>query len=150
LRDSASLVLREATWRNSNREHGANVLIRAGTHAGRLIQLVRSIAIDLRDLGRNVFELARLEAQVAKANALSVAAFSVIALLLVFTGWILLISALVAWIAYNWLALPLALLLVGIAALAAAVLFAMMIKRRAGNLTFKATRQQLGGIIHGD
>jgi uncharacterized membrane protein YqjE len=126
------------------------VLTRAGTQAGRLIQLVRSIATDLRDLTRNVFELARLEAQIAKASALSIAVFLVIALLFLFTGWILLISALVAWIADNWLALPVTLLLVGIAALAAASLFAMLIKGRVGNLTFKATRQQLGGIIHGD
>ena len=126
------------------------MLTRAGTQAGRLIQLVRSIAIDLRDLSRNVFELVRLEAQIAKASALSIAVFSVIALLFLLTGWILLISALVAWIADNWLTLPVTLLLVGIAALAAATLFAMLIKGRVGNLTFKATRQQLGGIIHGD
>jgi len=124
--------------------------IRIGTRASRLIRLARSIATDVRDLSRNVFELAKLEAQLATASALSIAVFSAIAFLLLLTCWVLLISALVAWIAEKWLTLPLALLLVGAIALAAAVPFVALIKGHVGNLKFKATRQQLGGLIHGD
>jgi len=69
---------------------------------------------------------------------------------LVITGWILLVAALVAWIADNWLDLPEALLLVGVVVLAAVIPCVLMLKRRVIGLSFPATRRQLENLRHGE
>ncbi len=99
----------------------------------------------MRDLGRDTVELAKLEASLAVASAVSIAIFSVIALVLGVTAWILVISALVAFIADNWLSLPAALLIVALAMLAGAVPCVLAVRGRTGDLTFQATRRQLRG-----
>jgi hypothetical protein len=112
-----------------------------------LIQHASSLWASVRDFGRDMMELAKLEAKLAIGSAVSIALLGVAVMLLLFTGWILLISSLVAWLAEDWLSLPRALLLVGLVIVAAAVPLILMIKRHAGNLDFKATRRQLG-MVH--
>jgi Putative Actinobacterial Holin-X, holin superfamily III len=112
-----------------------------------LIQRASSMWANVRDFGRDVMELAKLEAKLAIRSAVSIALLGVAVVLLLFTGWILLISGLVAWLAEIWLSLTGALLLVGLIIVAAAVPLILMIKRHAGNLDFKATRRQLG-MVH--
>jgi Putative Actinobacterial Holin-X, holin superfamily III len=112
-----------------------------------LIQRASSMWANVRDFGRDVMELAKLEAKLAIRSAVSIALLGVAVVLLLFTGWILLISGLVAWLAEVWLSLTGALLLVGLIIVAAAVPLILMIKRHAGNLDFKATRRQLG-MVH--
>ena len=124
--------------------------VQIGARAARLVQRAKSFVIDVRDLGRDTVELAKLEARLAVASAVSIAIFSVIALVLGVTAWILVISALVAFIADNWLSLPAALLIVALAMLAGAVPCALAVRGRTGDLTFQATRRQLRGISHGE
>jgi uncharacterized membrane protein YqjE len=111
------------------------------------LQFIRhasSLLAYVRKYGRDIAELVKLEAKLAMASIVSIALLSVGAVLLLFTGWILLISSLVAWLAEDWLSLPVALLVVGLVVIAAAVPLIFMIKRHSKNLDFKATRRQLG------
>lgn len=111
------------------------------------LQLIRhasSLFTNVRDYGRDIVELAKLEAQLAKASLVSIALLSVGAALLLFTGWILLILGLVAWLAEDRLSLPESLLVVGLVLAAIALPLIIMIKRHSVNLAFKATRRQLG------
>ncbi len=124
--------------------------LQIGTSAVRLLQRARSFVADVRDIGSDTIELVRLEARLAVASAVSIAIFAVIALLLGLTGWILVISALVAFIADNWLSLPATLLLVALVMLAGAVPCVLAVRGRTGDLTFQATRRQLRGISHGE
>jgi len=114
-----------------------------GTQALRVIQMTRSAVADVRDLRRNAFGLLRLDAELAAASGTSVAILSVAALLFVLTGWALVVSALVAFIADNWLSLPGALFVVALVVLGAAIPCALVIRSRARDLTFEATRRQL-------
>jgi len=112
------------------------------------LQLIRhasSLLTDVRNLGRDFVELATLEAKLAKASLISIGVLSGAVALLLFTGWILIILSVVAWLAADWLSLPVSLLVVGVIAAAGAVPLFLMIKRRSGNLDFKATRRQLRG-----
>lgn len=124
--------------------------VQIGTQAVRLVQRAKSFVTDVRDLTRDTLELVRLEAKLAVASAVSIAIFSVIALVLGVTGWILVISAIVAFIADNWLSLPATLLIVALVMLAAAVPCVLTVRGRTGDLTFQATRRHLRGMSHGD
>ena len=115
-----------------------------GTQALRVIQMTRSAVADARDLRRNAFGLLRLDAELAAASGAPVAVLSAAALLFILTGWALIVSALVALIADNWLSLPATLLVVALIVLAAVVPCAMLIRSRARDLTFEASRRQLG------
>ncbi len=111
------------------------------------LQLIRhaaSLFTNVRDFGRDIAELAKLEAKLAKVSLVSIALLSVGATLLLLTGWMLLILSLVAWLAEDRLSLPVSLLLVGLVLTAGAVPLIFMIKRHSGNLDFKATRRHLG------
>jgi uncharacterized membrane protein YqjE len=114
-----------------------------GTRALRMMQVTRSVVADVRDFRRNTFRLARLDAELAATSVISVVVLSVIGLLLALTGWALLMSALVAWIADNWLSLPAALLVVALIVLAAAISCVLFVKMRARNVAFEATRRQI-------
>jgi uncharacterized membrane protein YqjE len=116
-----------------------------GTQALRMIQVTRSVVADVRALRRNTLDLVQLDAQLAAASAVLIAVLSVLALVLVITGWALLVSALVTWIADNWLSLPATLLVVAVLVLAAAIPCVIFIKARARNLAFEATRRQMAG-----
>ena len=112
------------------------------------LQMLRhalSLLTDVRDFGRDFLELATLEAKLAKASIISIGVFSGAVALLLSTGWILIILSVVAWLADDWLSLPVALLVVGLVIAAAAIPLVLMIKRESGNLNFKATRRQLRG-----
>jgi membrane protein required for beta-lactamase induction len=109
------------------------------------LQLIRhasSLLTDVRDLGRDFVELATLEAKLAKASLISIGVLSGAVALLLFTGWILIIFSAVAWLAEDWLSLPVSLLVVGLTIAAGAVPLFLMIKRHSGNLDFKATRRR--------
>lgn len=121
-----------------------------GHRTFRLFQHARTFVTNARGIGRDMIELATLEAKVAVASAVSMAIFSVVALVLVITGWILLIAALVAWIADNWLDLPAALLVVGVVMLVGVVPCILILKGRAKGLSFPATRRQLESLRHGE
>ena len=121
-----------------------------GLRSIRLVRQAQVFVANMRGVGRDLVELARLEARLALAGAVSVAIFSVAALILIATGWVLLIAALVAWIADTWLELPAALLLVGLVLLACAMPCALIIRRRAGDLGFHSTRRQLEHLRHGE
>ena len=121
-----------------------------GTRTVRLVQNTRSFFSNARGAGRDIVELAKLEAQLAASSAVSVALFSAIALILAFTGWILLVGAAVAWIADNWLSLPLALLIIALVMLVGMVPFVVLITRRASDLSSSATRRQLRSLRHGE
>jgi uncharacterized membrane protein YqjE len=113
-----------------------------------VLQLLRhtsSLFTDVRDFGRDFLELATLEAKLAKASIISIGALSGAVAVLLSTGWILIILSVVAWLADDWLSLPIALLVVGLVIAAAAVPLVLMIKRESRNLNFKATRRQLRG-----
>jgi TRAP-type uncharacterized transport system fused permease subunit len=115
-----------------------------------VLQLIRhasSLFAHAHDFGRDFAELVKLEAKLAVGSAISMALLGVVVLLLLFTGWILLISSLVARLAEDWRNLPGALLVVGLISIAAALPLIFMIKQQSGNLGFKATRRQLG-IAH--
>jgi FtsH-binding integral membrane protein len=98
-----------------------------------------------RDFSRDIVELAKLEATLALQSLVSIAILSVVATVFLATAWVLLVLSLVAWLADQWLSLHLSLLVVGLAIVVAALPVLLMIKGRAGNLAFKATRRQLGG-----
>jgi hypothetical protein len=119
-----------------------------GTQALRMIQVTRSAVADVRDLRRNTISLMRLDAQLAASSVITIAIFCALALLFALTAWALLVSSLVAWIADNWLSFPATLLVVALVVLAAAVPFVMLVRARAENLTFEATRRQMGGAPH--
>ena len=116
----------------------------------RLVQSARSFLTEVRSLRHDMVQLAKLEMQLAASSAVTIGIFSVVTLLLAMTGWILLVGALVAWIAEAWLSLPLTLLLVVLVMLAGAVPCVLLIRSRTGDLAFRATRRQLGGLRHGE
>jgi len=112
------------------------------------LQIIRraySLLANARDFSRDVVELVKLEAKLAIESLISIAILSVVAALFFGTAWILLVLSLVAWLADSWLSLHVSLLVVGLAIVAASLPVLFMIKGRAGNLAFKATRRQLGG-----
>ena len=117
----------------------------AGTQALQLIRHASTLLANARDFSRDVVELVKLEARLAVQSLVSIAILSVVATLFLATAWILLVLSLVAWLADTWLSLHLSLLVVGLAIVAATLPVLLMIKGRAGNLAFKATRRQLGG-----
>ena len=95
------------------------------------LQLIRhasSLLTDVRNLGRGFVELATLEAKLAKASLISIGVLSGAVALLLFTGWILIILSAVAWLAEDWLSLPVSLLVVGLTIAAGAVPLCLMIK----------------------
>ena len=55
-----------------------------------------------------------LEAKLAKASLISIGVLSGAVGMLLFTGWILVVMSLVAWLAEEWLSLPVSLLVVGL------------------------------------
>jgi hypothetical protein len=110
-----------------------------------IIRRASSLLANARDFSRDVVELVKLEARLAIESLVSIAILSVVALLFLATAWILLVLSLVAWLADTWLSLHVSLLVVGLAIVAAALPVLLMVKGRAGNLAFKATRRQLGG-----
>jgi hypothetical protein len=112
------------------------------------LQIIRhasSLMENARDFGRDLVELVKLEARLAMESLVSIAILSVVAILFLATAWILLVLGLVTWLAQDWLSLHVSFLVVGLAIIAAALPILFMIKGRAGNLAFKATRRQLGG-----
>jgi uncharacterized membrane protein YqjE len=110
-----------------------------------IIRRASSLLANARDFSRDVVELVKLEAKLAIESLVSIAILSVVAILFLATAWILLVLGLVTWLADEWLSLHVSLLVVGLAIVAAALPVLLMIKARAGNLAFKATRRQLGG-----
>ena len=117
----------------------------ATAQALQIIRRASSLLANARDFSRDVVELVKLEAKLAIASLVSIAILSVVAILFLATAWILLVLSLVAWLADTWLSLHVSLLVVGLAIVAATLPVLLMIKGRAGNLAFKATRGQLGG-----
>ena len=110
-----------------------------------IIRRASSLLSNARDFSRDVVELVKLEAKLAIESLVSIAILSVVAILFLATAWILLVLSLVAWLADAWLSLHVSLLVVGLAIVAAVLPVLLVIKGRAGNLAFKATRRQLGG-----
>ncbi len=98
-----------------------------------------SLLTEVRDFARDIAELAKLEARLAKASIVSLTVLSGIVALLLFKGWILIVLSLVAWLADDWLSLPVSLLVVGLAIAAGAVPLIFMIKLHSEKLSFKAT-----------
>ena len=117
----------------------------AAAQALQLIRHASTLLASASHFSRDVVELVKLEARLAIQSLVSIAILSVVATLFLATAWILLVLSLVAWLADNWLSLHLALLVVGLAIVAATLPVLLIIKGRAGNLGFKATRRQLGG-----
>ena len=117
----------------------------AGAQAVQLIRHASSLLANARNFSRDLVELVKLEARLAMQSLVSIAILSVVATLLLATAWILLVLSLVAWLADEWLSLHLSLLVVGLGIAAVTLPILLMIKGRAGNLAFKATRRQLGG-----
>ena len=124
--------------------------VRIGVETLRVVQHAKAFAVNARDFSRDLVELVKLEANLALTSAVSIALFGSVTLLLALTAWILLVSALVAWIADNWLSLPISLLVVAIVMLAAVVPCVVLIKQRTGDLGFKSTRRQLERLRHGE
>jgi len=124
--------------------------VRIGVETLRVVQRAKAFAVNARDFSRDLVELVKLEANLALTSAVSIALFGSVTLLLALTAWILLVSALVAWIADNWLSLPVSLLVVAIVMLAAVVPCVVLIKQRTGDLGFKSTRRQLERLRHGE
>jgi hypothetical protein len=117
----------------------------ATTQALQIIRRASSLLANARNFSRDVVELVKLEAKLAIESLVSIAILSVVAIVFLATAWILLVLSLVAWLADTWLSLHVSLLVVGLAIVAATLPVLLMIKGRAGNLAFKATRRQLGG-----
>jgi len=117
----------------------------AGAQALQLIRHASTLLASASHFSRDVVELVKLEARLAIQSLVSIAILSVVATLFLATAWILLVLSLVAWLADTWLSLHLSLLVVGLAIVAATLPVLLIIKGRAGNLAFKATRRQLGG-----
>lgn len=117
----------------------------AGAQALQLIRNASSLLANARDFSRDVVELVKLEARLAMESLVSIAILSVVATLFLSTAWILLVLSLVAWLADEWLSLHVSLLVVGLGIVAATLPVLLMIRARAGNLAFKATRRQLRG-----
>ena len=117
----------------------------AGAQALQLFRHASALLATARDFSRDIVELAKLEATLALQSLVSIAILSVVATVFLATAWVLLVLSLVAWLADQWLSLHLSLLVVGLAIVVAALPVLLMIKGRAGNLAFKATRRQLGG-----
>ena len=117
----------------------------AAAQALQLIRHASTLLASASHFSRDVVELVKLEARLAIQSLVSIAILSVVATLFLATAWILLVLSLVAWLADTWLSLHLSLLVVGLAIVAATLPVLLLIKGRAGNLGFKATRRQLGG-----
>jgi hypothetical protein len=117
----------------------------ATTQGLQIIRRASSLLANARNFSRDVVELVKLEAKLAIESLVSIAILSVVAIVFLATAWILLVLSLVAWLAETWLSLHGSLLVVGLAIVAATLPVLLMIKGRAGNLAFKATRRQLGG-----
>ena len=124
--------------------------VRIGMETLRVVRHAKSFAANARDLSRDLWELVKLEANLALTSTVSIALFASVTLLLALTAWILLVSALVAWIADNWLSLPVTLLLVALVMVAGTVPCVVLIKKRTGDLSFEATRRQLERLRHGE
>ena len=110
-----------------------------------IIRRASSVLANARDFSRDVVELVKLEAKLAIESLVSIAILSVVAILFLATAWILLVLSLVAWLADAWLTCMYRFSWWGSPIVAAALPVLFMIKGRAGNLAFKATRRQLGG-----
>jgi len=118
----------------------------------RAVNLVRSGASLLRlvqALGRALYELVRLEANLAASAAATLAGLGAGILVLVATGWLLLVLALAAWIADRWLSLPAALLSVGILMLLVAAPMGVIAMRLSRRLAFPETRRRLDEVMRG-
>jgi hypothetical protein len=114
-------------------------LLRAGAS---LLRIVRS-------LGRDLYALAALEARLALSTVGAIAGLGMGFLALVATGWVLLVLALVAWIADRWMSLPGSLLVVGAAMLILSVPLALLVKRFAARLGFPETRRRIDEVVRG-
>lgn len=80
----------------------------------RLLERVFALARLLRHVARDIWSLAMLEAERARASLVALAILGSAAALLAITAWSLLVVGLVTWIADRWLDLPLTLLLVAL------------------------------------
>ncbi|MEP6942075.1 MAG: phage holin family protein [Betaproteobacteria bacterium] len=114
-------------------------LVRSGTSLLRVVQA----------LGRDLYELVRLEADLAASAAVTLAGLGAAILVLVSTGWLLLVLALAAWIADRWLSLPAALLSVGVLMLLIAAPMGFVAMRLTRRLAFPETRRRLDEVMRG-
>jgi hypothetical protein len=119
----------------------------------RVVSLVRSgtsLVRIVRALGRDLYELVRLEASLAASAAITLAGLGAGVLILVATGWLLLVLSLVAWIADRWLGISAALLAVGILMLVIAAPMAFIAMRLSRRLAFPETRRRLDEVMRGE
>lgn len=116
----------------------------------RVVNLVRSgtaLLRVVRALGRDLYELVRLEAKLAASAAVTLAGLGAAMLVLLATGWILLVLSLVAWIADSWLGISAALLSVGMLMLLIAAPMAFIAMRLSRRLAFPETRRRLDEVV---
>ena len=120
---------------------------------GRVAKLVRSgqsLVRVAQALGRDLYDLAKLEARLAASAAAMIAGLGVGTLVLGLTAWLLIVLSLVAWIANTFLSLPAALLSVGVLMLMLAAPMAFMATRLSRRLGFPETRRRLDEVLRGE
>jgi hypothetical protein len=125
------------------------MMIQMPSVAIRLVRNARTLIRVGRALGSDLYDLVRLEARLAASAAAGVAALGAAAATLVGTAWILLILALVAWIADKWLSWPVALLVVGVGLIVVAVPLVLRARRLTQHMAFVETRRRLEELTHG-
>ena len=119
----------------------------------RVVHLVRSgtaLLRVVRALGRDLYELVRLEAHLAASAAVTLAGLGAAMLILLATGWFLLVLSLVAWIADSWLGISAALLSVGMLVLLIAAPMGFIAMRLSRRLAFPETHRRLDEVMRGE
>lgn len=125
------------------------MLMQLPNRAMQLMRATTSLLRVARALGRDLYELAKLEAQLALLAAATVAGLGVAVLLLAATAWLLLVGSLVAWIADRWLSLPLALLVIAAAMIVIAVPVGFLAARISRRMGFPETRRRIDEVMSG-
>jgi len=125
------------------------MLMQLPNRALRLMRSTTSLLRVARALGRDLYELAKLEARLALSAAATVAGLGVAMLILAATAWVLFVGSLVAWIADRWLSLPVALLVIAAGMVVIAIPLGFVAARVSHRLGFPETRRRIDEVMSG-
>jgi pheromone shutdown protein TraB len=125
------------------------MLMQLPNRAMQLMRATTSLVRVARALGRDLYELAKLEARLALSAAATVAGLGVAVLFLAATAWLLLVGSLVTWMADRWLSLPVALLVTGVALVVVAIAVGFIAARVSRRMGFPETRRRIDEVMSG-
>ena len=114
-----------------------------GAAPSSLLDYVRALLRETRELARDHLELAALEAQRASATLTRLLVAAVVISILVVSAWLALVAGGIVWATASGVSWPVALLLGAGVNLVVAGLLAWYIHSHVGELVFEATLRQL-------